>query len=334
MTLKRLYSTLMLAVVLCGAALSVAARPAPRDLVAQLPASDIVMTVDLSRANAQNAALMGLLKPEIFAQYQREMDKFQRETGFDINSLETAAIGLQNINQKQAPQFVALVQGRFTASYVIESALTTAERKHPGFSRNTRQYEGFTVFVVPEGPRRRGAKEDNWMAVTALDGNTIAVGTYSAVRNAIGVKLGRARVSEEIVNLATRNSEAMVNFGGNIPQDLLNSLTGEKNKGFEFLKGARQFAGAFNMAGLDTTGEIALIMENPDQAASLSSAVNGLRRMFAPEITKGAKGQKPQALALRKIVDDAQITANANEVQLRIAVREPELRLIAPEIFQ
>lgn len=334
MNLKRFSATFLAIVALCGAALNVNARPAPRDLVAQLPASDIVMTVDLARANAQKNAVIGLLKPEIFAQYQRELDKFQRETGFDINSLETAAVGFTDANGTQKPQFVALVQGRFTASYAIESGLAAAERKNAKFRRITRQYEGFTVFLIPEGPRRKGSNEDNFMAVTALDGNTVAVGTYSAVRNAIGAKQGRARVSEEIVNLATRNSSATVSFGGNIPQDLLKAFTGTKKAEAEFLKGARQFAGSFDMTGLDSTGEVALIMENADQAASLSSAINGLRRMFAPELTKGVKGQKPESQAIRRIVDDAQITANANEVQLRVAVREADLRQIMPEIFQ
>ncbi len=326
--LKRLYSAIGLAVLLCSAVVVTAARPASRELVAQLPPVDMIVTMDLQRLQSQTLPAFGALNPKMMAEINRALAEAQRESGLDPNAFETVVVGASKPDK--SPNFIALVQGRFTAAEAIESGFAAAQRKNAKISRTTREYEGFTVFILNEG--RVSAKgqpvvaRQQW-AVTALDGNTLAVGTFPMVQKAIEARLGRARVDEELVGLATRTPDALIGFGGVVPPEMLAALMGTNDKQLALLRGARRFAGSFNATGLDLSGAFSLIMETPAQANDIASALNGLRLMFGSHlIMKGGKNTPPQMEILRKVVNEAQILAQDNEVKLQATVREPEVR--------
>ena len=327
--LKRLYSAIGLAVLLCSAVVVTAARPASRELVAQLPPVDMIVTMDLQRLQSQTLPAFGALNPKMMAEINRALAEAQRESGLDPNTFETLVVGAGKLN-KGPDNLVMLIQGRFTAAEAIESGFAAAQRKNAKISRETREYEGFTVFLLKAG--RTSAKgqpvvaKQQW-AVTALDGNTLAVGTFPMVQKAIEARLGRARVDDELVGLATRTPDALIGIGGVVPPEMLAGLTGTNDKQLAMLRGARRFAGSFNATGLDLSGAFSLIMETPAQANDIASALNGLRLMFGSHfIMKGGKNTPPQMEILRKVVNEAQILAQDNEVKLQATLREPEVR--------
>ena len=64
----------------------------------------------------------------------------------------------------------------------------------------------------------------NELAVCALNNNTLALGSPANVRAAIDAGKIRRRANAELVALATRDPDAVIGFGGNVPQKLLASL--------------------------------------------------------------------------------------------------------------
>lgn len=325
--LKKLYSSFMLVALLAGATLVAVARPAPRDLLAQLPPSDVVVSCDLQRLQSQTIPTFGAIKPQMMADLNREIEKFQRESGIDPRTFDSAAIGVR-LKGANPEWGVVLLQGRFNAADVIEKGFAAVVKDNPKVRREERQYEGFTIFLSKTGgtPPKDETRRD---AVMALDSNTVVIGDYGAVQAVINTRLGRGgRVDDEVLNLVTRTPDALVSVGGIVPPGLAQDIIGKDSDRFGSLAGSiRRFAGALNTVGLEVDANLSLFTETAEQANDLTSALNGFRLLFTGFHAGGA-AQKNGPDPLRKLVNDLQISAQNNEVQLRLNVREDDVRLL------
>jgi hypothetical protein len=315
--LKKIFSWFVFTALVSGAAVLGYARPADRQLMSQLPASDVVAGVDLQRLQAETIPAFGAVKPKILEHVNREIAKFQEETGIDPRVFESAALGL-NLKNKNGGEAVVLLQGRFNASELIEKGYAAAARKDAKMTREARQFEGFNIWLIGKSNSRPG--------VFALDSNTVAFGEWAGLQNLISARLGRAgRVSEDLLNLATRNPAALVTFGGELPKEMLSRVGGRELDAFASLENIRRFAGSFNTVGLNVDAELNLVTETGDQANELRDAFNGLRMLFGGFRMGGAAARKGGP-DFGKILKSVQISANGNEVQMRVNLQEEDVR--------
>ena len=128
--LKRLYSAIGLAVLLCSAVVVTAARPASRELVAQLPPVDMVVTMDLQRLQSQTLPAFGALNPKMMAEINRALAEAQRESGLDPNAFETVVVGASKPEQL-ADAIAALASPLDDDLRARLDALTREYRNHP-----------------------------------------------------------------------------------------------------------------------------------------------------------------------------------------------------------
>jgi hypothetical protein len=318
--LKRLNSLFFVAALLALFVVAAAAHPFDRRLLEQLPPSDLAAVVDLQRLQNETLPRFGDLNASIMRDINRGLADIQKETGLDPRVFERVAVGAR-LRGANPDQFVLLVQGRFNAAEIIETGYASAQRKDPKLTREARIYEGATIFIF--GSKSR--KEDTRDAVAALDGNTLVFGDFAGVRAAIDARAGRARISDDVVNLAANAPDALVSFGGIVPDNAAKDLGLGDDKMGNLARSIRRFSGSFNSSGLDLDARLNLFTETADQAGDIVSALNGLRLLFGSGLRAGG-ASKQNADQIKSIINRAQVTAVANEVQLRLTLNEADLR--------
>ncbi|HEY0408462.1 MAG TPA: hypothetical protein VGC89_22195 [Pyrinomonadaceae bacterium] len=161
---KKFYAlSLVLALTLgLGAAISGfagrTAASAPGALSA-LPASDIVFTIDTQRLLSE--ALPSILadNPGVLAKLNARIETFNKETGVDLRTFDSVAVGLR-FRSQSTKDFDAVVvsRGHFNASDVIEAGFAAAKNKNE-FQRTEEQYEGKTIFVLRPVKNETGRAE-------------------------------------------------------------------------------------------------------------------------------------------------------------------------------
>jgi hypothetical protein len=158
------------------------------------------------------------------------------------------------------------------------------------------------------------------MVFVALDSNTVAFGNLKSVQATIDASMGRTRVDDELVQLATRTPNAVASFSGNVPPELANSLFNNKQiKGS--IDSVKQIYGSFNLAGGDAEALVNLRTETGEQARQLSTTLNGLKLMAKISGAQSSGNRK----SLEPLFNGLSINAVDNEVQFTLKVAATDL---------
>ncbi len=287
------------------------------NLLASLPASDAVLSVDVRRLLSDALPRAYSNNPAELARVNSEIDKFKTSTGLDARVIERLVVGVsykQTATGKTLVETVALARGNFRNASFAPSNRSMQEEKHAG--------KTIRVFNVNEQVKLVGLFKMNVtdVAVATLDANTVAVGKLERVRAAIDAHAGRGRVSPEISALAMRDANALVGMGGNVPASLTQNLDmGNISKS---IASVRQFYSTFGTTASGFNMMTALRTENASAAQSLSTMLAGLKQL-APF----ALGQMPaeRARPLRSLVENAKVGAQGNEVFINLELAQVDV---------
>jgi hypothetical protein len=301
-----------------------------------LPASDFVISIDVQRALNDTLPAVLAQNPAALAKMNAKLEEFQRKTGINPRTFESIAVGgsFNPLRPGKDARAVVIAQGSFKSDELLETAFASAKAQDVHLQREEQQYEGRRVFLIystrtPADDARDGktiaqgearakarAKMDK-MAVTALDANTIAVGELDGVRAAIDASLGRNRVDEEMVRLATETPGAILGFSGRVPQN----ATGKSADGFieKYFASIRQFYGSFGADGADARALINLRTETAEQANDLGQALNAFKALSGFGFSRSNRGPM-QEESLADLLKGLSITTLGNEVQISVHV--------------
>lgn len=302
---------------------STAAATSSFDLLSALPASDFIIYVDTHRVLTDIIPAIFVERPDARAKLESELDKLKKEVGFDPRLLDGVAVGMSfNSQNPQGATFALIGRGRFDANAVIDSGLTLATKEsRGGMEKRTDVYEGRTLYMLvptsranigPDATKEIESKlNDQTMAFVALDSNTVAFGNLKGVRATIDASLGRGRVDNDLVQLASRTPNAAAFFSGKVSPDMARQLP-KGNKELEnSIASMKQVYGTINASGGNAEFLINFRMEADEDARKLAKSLNDLKSM--------AKLPAGQATAERKsieaIIKNIVINAVGNEVQ-------------------
>jgi hypothetical protein len=307
-------------------AASVATTPSAA-LLAQLPASDSVMTVDvkrllseLPRAYANDATQL--------ARVNAEISKFAERTGLDARQFERAALGVHYGKAGSSAttlETVALLRGTFNPATIFSAAQLASAGK-----AREEQYRGRSVHVFNFNEQVKLLGLFNLhlteMAISALDANTLAVGKLSRVREAIDAAQGRgARVSTEIAALAMRAPDALVGIGGNVPLNATQNLDFLSPDFSRSIAAIRQFYGS---VGANTEGfQMLTVLRTTDagSAKTLGSSIESLKGLAPFAIGQVARGNPDKARLLRGVVTGTRVNAQGNDLQISLDLAQTDL---------
>lgn len=304
-----------------------ARRDAPAGIIAQLPASDAVMTVDVKRLFNEGLPRAYANNPTELARVNAEIDKFKERTGLDARQFAQLAFGVRYTETQSGAttmDAVAIARGTFNSGAFVGAGRIASNGKY-----EETKYGGKTVYVFSfdDQVKLLGLFKVHLteLAVSALDANTLAIGKPSRVREAIDAAAGRGRVSAEIAGLAARSPAAIIGLGGTLPASATRNLDFLSAEFSRSLASIRQFYGSVGATSEGFQMQTVFRTETAGAAKTLGDTVEGLKQ-FAPfAIGQMAKGNAEKSRLLRSVVGATRVSAQGNELQISLALVETDL---------
>lgn len=306
-----------------GARRTATSQTAPA-LAAALPPSDTVALVKVRRVLDEMLPKLLSSNPAKLAEINAQIDNFKTRTGLDPRAFDELALGLKY--EYPSPEVmktatVAVARGDFNATAMVAAGRVAGSGQY-----REEKYQGKTIYVFTLNQQVRVLGlfdlRIRELAVSALNSNTLTLGDVTRVRSAIDASKGTRRSNTELITLATQNPNAIVGFGGNFSQTLLQHLRIGNDAVARDLASVRQVYGSVAMTEKDVEVLAAARTADPNAARSLGSTVEGLSA-FAGLFTNRLPAAK--AALARRAVGNLKITVLGNDLQLRTTVGQAEI---------
>lgn len=299
------------------------AKQAPT-LMSALPASDAVALIKVRRVLDEALPKLLVENPAKVAEVNAELDKFKTDTGLDPRSFEQVAVGIKYIYPSEGVtkfQTVALARGTFNSGAIVAAGRLAANGKY-----REEKYHGKTIylFTLDRQIKLAGLWDINVrdLAVVSLDDGTIALGDLAAVQRAIDAAKSRNYANPELVALASRDPNAIVGFGGDITEALMQNLRITNGGIARELTAVRKVYGSLGLTSSDLELTLAARTVDAYSAKNLGDTVEGLRQLGG--LFVGRLSAVKGALA-RSALANLKITIQGNELQLRTAVAQSQV---------
>ena len=302
-------------------------------LLAQLPASDVVIFIDNQRLLTEIVPRVLASDPAKLAKFNAMMDEFKAHTGIDARSFEQIAIGMQLTSEgagRTHTEAAVIAQGSFNSGALLAAGRIASKGKY-----REQAYGGKTIYVftMPEqgkaSPATTGtaAKQStpvkpDEMAVAALNANTFALGSPASVRATIDASAGRQHVSPELVTLATHDASAVISFGGNLPPSVTQNLDFGNEEVAKSIASIRQFYGSVGALPNGYNMLTVLRTETPKDAQNLNDTLGALKQ-FAPVLVAQLPADKGNLT--QNLVDSLKTTTQGNEVQISLMLAQADV---------
>jgi hypothetical protein len=167
---------------------------------------------------------------------------------------------------------------------------------------------------------RKEIADKHEMAVAVFDANTFVFGDLESVRAALDISA--ERVSNELVQLATRTPNAIVGFSGNVPAFVTEKLSRDKETIAKNLAAVHQVYGSITTTGSDTEMAVTLRAENIDQAREISKAVNALKLLTGLSKNRPSNGEMR---SIPELIRNLNVTSEGNEVFLNLKIGQADI---------
>lgn len=299
------------------------AAPAPSVMTA-LPESDAVAQVKVKQL--LNEAMPRILanNPAKLAEVNANIDRFKDRTGLDPRMFEQVALGIRYTYPSEGVtklQTVALANGSFSAAAMVAAGRIATNGKY-----REEKYHDKTIYIftLEENIKMLGVFDFRIgeLAAAPLDNNILALGDPIAVRGAIDSSRSRKQANAELIALASRDPNAIIGFGSNMTEQLVENLDIGNAPIAADLKTLRQVYGSVGTTASDLQLFLGARAVNAEAARSLSDTLDGLKQLGAFFVGRlsGAKG-----VLAKSALSNLTIAANANELQLRTTVAQAEI---------
>ena len=300
------------------------ARPAAPNLMSSLPDSDAVAQVKVKQLLNEAMPRMLANNPTKLSEINASIDKFKDRTGLDPRMFQQLALGVRFTYPTEGvtkAQTVALANGSFSAAAMMAAGRVASNGKY-----REEKYRDKTIYIftLNENIKLLGVFDVTIgeLAAAPLDTNTLALGDPAGVRAAIDVPRNRKNANAELIALANHDPNAIIGFGANMSEQLVENLDIGNAPIATDLKALRQVYGSVGTTTTDLQLFLAARAVNATAAKSLSDTLEGLKIFGAAMVGRlsGAKG-----VLAKSALSNMKIVANANELQIRTSVAQAEI---------
>lgn len=293
-------------------------RIAP-SLLASLPPSDAVALINVNRVFDEALPKLLAENPAKAAEIAEELAVFKRQTGLDPRSFQQIALGLGYTYPSPGITKIttaAIARGTFNSGALVAAGRLAANGKYL-----EQKYQGKTIYVFSLD--RQVKLLGLWnikvgeLAVSSLDGNTLAIGNLESVKAVVDASRTRRYANPQLVEMATRNPNAIMGFGGTLSEALMKNLRLSNDSIARELTAVRQVYGSLGMTATDMELMLTARTVDPDSARNLSDTVEGLLQLGTFFV--GRLSPDKETLA-RSAMKNLKVTTQGNELQIRTAV--------------
>ena len=289
-----------------------------------LPESDAVAQVKVKQLLSEAMPQILANNPAKLSEVNASIDRFKDKTGLDPRLFEQVALGIRYTYPAAGVtklQTVALARGAFSANAMMAAGRVASNGKY-----REEKYHDKTlyIFTLEENIKLMGVFDFRIgeLAAAPMDANTLALGDPIAVRSAIDASRLRKRVNAELIALASRDPNAVIGFGSNMSEQLIDNLEIGNAPIAADLKTLRQVFGSVGTTASDLQLFLAARAVNAQAARSLGDTLEGLKLFGAALVGRlsGAKG-----VLAKSALSNMKIAADANELQIRTSVAQAEV---------
>lgn len=338
---KRFFAFFILSVFILNAAGFVIAdtkpvKKQPNALLALLPASDVVISLDGKRffESALPQILSG--NKEMLDALDAHADEFKTNTGIDIRQFEQIAVGatIKQISDTDTDiEPVALARGNFNANSLPALAKYASSDSYREEKIGNRTVYMFSPKKLIERQKTtvknsvfqkiidhlipRGADE---IAVTAYDANTLAFGKFE--RLTLMLTDAKSRVDANLLAAVNRNPNAVMSFAAKFP----NGVSGFIKWGdVQNLNAIRRISGSLDVAGENVSISAAAKSFDVAHAEGLRQNLSDAREIGKVLL---ASSKNPQNKIYARLADSVKITRNGSEVLLDLLIVQSDIDLL------
>jgi hypothetical protein len=308
---------------------SIGGSGAVRDVIAAFPDSKAVGFAYVNRILTQALPAGGMPQSELDRMYADA----QRE-GFDPRSIDLVVAAIrytEPVSPNTIPEFLIVAKGSFNATDVIEKIKAKATKDAPGRQET---YKGKTLEIFstthPGATRPEPIPE---VAITSFDNGTVVGGVPAYVRSAIDAAEGGPRVRQDIIDLATANSDSLISFAGDVPPsliELLRSAGGMRSNpdAERAFRAIRQLQLSIGMNATDYTLNTKARTDTPENATWMSSTgttqLAQLKQLLQTQISQAPPSAPPsqveQMQLVLNILNSLNVSSSGNEVSVNLSV--------------
>jgi len=294
------------------------------DAFAFLPQSDGVLMIDVNRLLNETLPRVAGGDPAKLAHITSDIDEFKAKTGVDPRAFDRLVIGVRFTNPtpdvtKLEP--LAIAQGKFDVK-----SLAAAGREAAKGNVREEKYRNATImtFGINDQMKLLGlwnmkVKE---LSVAVLNPTTLAIGSPENVRRAIDSNHTRRRYNADLIALATRDPQAVIGFGSNMPRNLMSNFELGTDAIAKDVNSIRQLYGSIGSSNTDVSLAVVARTDAPASAKNLGETVEGLKQLAGFLIIRLKPDQ--QALA-QGAMGNLKITTRGNELEIRTQVSSANL---------
>lgn len=298
--------------------------PTASGLMTSLPESDAVAHVKVNQLLSEAMPRILADHPTKLVEVNTSIERFKERTGLDPRMFQEVALGIRYTYPSEGVtklQTVGLANGTFSSAAMVAAGRVASNGK---YREEKHRDKTIYIFTLEENIKLLGVFDFkiHELAASPLNNNTLALGDPAAVRAAIDASRQRKRVNGELIALASRDPNAVIGFGSNMTEQLVNNLDIGNAPIAADLKTLRQVYGSVGTTATDLELFIAARAMNVQAAKSLGDTLEGLKQFGAFFVGRlsGARG-----VLAKSALNNLKISSDANELQIRTSVAQAEV---------
>lgn len=308
--------------------------PQVNQLMASLPNSDAVITLDMTRFMKDALPNVLASKPQILTDINSRIDEIKGKIGIDLRQFEQIAAGVsyKKISATETDfDSVIYARGKFNAGAFLGIAKLASNGKYREEKSGDKTIYIFQVAEIMQQNKPQTANAKNGVidrlfnsfskeiALTNYDNNTLAIGSPARVKESLS---SSPRVSRELLDLANRKPTAIMSFGAAMPAGVSQFIKLDIDELGKNLDSIRFVYGTFDFAAGNAALSATARTTDANQAQSLEEMLSGLQ-MIGKSLLAGSRGADKQVYA--KLVEKAVIARQANEVKLDLQIPQSDV---------
>ncbi len=311
-------------------------------LVTLLPSSDGVAVFDAKRF--LNDALPKLLSANqaILGEIMAKITEMENRTGIDLRKFDQVAVGVTS-KQVSATQTdfepVAIASGDISAGALIAIVKLASNGT---YREETISGHTVYIFVPKDVAHKTAAKSPNSQvadtidhvlssvtkefAVTALDRNTLAIGTVPRIRETLR---GQSHVSAELTGLLSQKETAVMSFALRTPDGMAKLVSLDNDEFGTNIDSIQLLSGSVEVATIGTTLRLAARTKKPDQAQSLKDTLDGLQ-IVGKAVFGGSK--RPDQQVYARLIRNAKFDLHGSDVSLDLLIPQADIDALVAKL--
>ncbi len=304
-------------------------------LVAMLPASDGVAVLNARRFFSDAVPQVFSANQPLLSSITSQIDNIEAKTGIDLRKFDSVVIGiaLKKVSEKEYDfDPVAIARGELRSGALLAIAKLASNGTYREEKYGEKTIYIFTAKDVLQksAAKTSGSKIEETItkaldgltrdvAVTAVDGNTLAFGSLTRVREALD---GKTHVTADITSLLGQKETSVVDFALKTPTGMSKLLPLDNDELGANIDSIRFVSGSIDVASAGTSLQVTAKTVKGDQAQGLYETLDGLK-LLGKAFFGGSK--RPDQKVYARLIDNAKISIHGNSVTIDLLVPQSDI---------